>query len=80
MSVTSPRAWENSGVHAGVVVGHTRIVPGAIREKSAGERMTLAGALTRPGLTAKPRKVVSSGTLRRCVSKADMSNGPNRTL
>ena len=36
-SVTSPRAGENSGVHAGVVVGHTRIVPGSIREKSAGE-------------------------------------------
>jgi hypothetical protein len=45
-SVTSPRAWENSGVHAGVVVGHTRIVPGSIREKSSGERTTLAGALT----------------------------------
>jgi hypothetical protein len=45
-SVTSPLAWENSGVHAGVVVGHTNIVPGSIREKSAGVRMTLAGALT----------------------------------
>jgi hypothetical protein len=45
-SVTSPRAWENSGVHAGVVVGHTRTVSGSISEKSSGERMTLAGALT----------------------------------
>ena len=43
-SVISPRVRENSGVHAGVVVGHTRIVPGSILEKSAGERMTLAGA------------------------------------
>src|ERR671916_1243319 len=43
-SVTSPRACEKSGVHAGVVVEHTRIVPGSIREKSAVERTTLAGA------------------------------------
>ena len=45
-SVIDPRAWENSGVHAGVVVGHTGIVPGSIREKSSGRRMTLAGAPT----------------------------------
>jgi hypothetical protein len=62
------------------VVGHTRIVPGSIREKSSGERMTLAVALTRPGLTAKPRRNEPEGAFRRCVSKADMSNGPNRSL
>ena len=49
MSVTSPRAWAKSGVQAGVVVGQTRIVPGSICPKSAGEWITLAGAVTRPG-------------------------------
>src|SRR5829696_1168135 len=79
-SVTRPRAWEKSGVQAGVVVGHTRIVPGSIREKSDGERITLAGALTRPGLTAKPLRIAPVGSLCRCVSQADMSIGPNRSL
>jgi hypothetical protein len=38
-------------------VGQTRIVSGTILSKSAGERITLAGAVTRPGLTEKPRRV-----------------------
>ena len=52
MSITKPLAWENSGVHAGVVVGRTSMVSGSIFEKSSTERITLAGAVTRPGLTA----------------------------
>ena len=37
ISVTSPLAWENSWVQAGVVIGHTRMVPGCIFAKSAGD-------------------------------------------
>ena len=65
-----------SGVQAGVVVGQTRIVPGSICAKSAGEWITLAGAVTRPGLTAKPCSVVASARLRRCVSRPERSIGP----
>src|SRR5829696_7907927 len=65
-SVTSPRTWENSGVHAGVVVGHTRIVPGSISEKCArlhlrevGRRMNDAGGSGHPtgadGEATQPR-------------------------
>ncbi|MCD6059200.1 MAG: hypothetical protein K0Q89_2730 [Thermomicrobiales bacterium] len=78
MSVTNPRACANSGVQAGVVVGQTRIVPGSICPKSAGEWITLAGAVTRPGLTAKPCSVVASARLRRCVSRPERSIGPHR--
>ena len=55
-------------------------MPGSIREKSDGEWITLAGALTRPGLTAKPLRIAPVGSLCRCVSQADMSIGPNRSL
>ena len=54
MSVTSPTAWANSCVQAGVVFGATRIEPGSILSKSFCDRMTLAGAVTDPELTAKP--------------------------
>jgi hypothetical protein len=51
MPITKPLAWENSGVHAGVVVGHTSMVYGSIFEKSSAERITPAVAVTRPRLT-----------------------------
>ena len=77
MSVTSARACEKSGVQAGVVVGQTSIVPGCIAPKSAGERITLAGAVTRPGLTAKPRSVVSSRGVPALRLAAERSIGPS---
>jgi hypothetical protein len=56
-SVTSPTACEKSGVQAGVVVVQTRMVPGCIWSKSATVWITLAGAVTRPLLTAYPSRI-----------------------
>ena len=88
MSVTNPRANGNSCVHAGVVVGQTRIVPGRILPNSAGERMTHASAVTRPGLTAAPlssfaatgivRGLPLSCPHRRCGNVRRRHEGPSR--
>jgi len=39
MSVTRPDACAKSGVHAGFVIGHTRMKPGFIRPNSSGDRV-----------------------------------------
>jgi hypothetical protein len=77
MSVTRPFAWAKRGVQAGMVVGQTRMVSGTILSKSSGERITVAGAVTWPGLTGKPRSVGPSSTFLFWVSKPDRSIGPN---
>ena len=37
MSVTRPVAWAKSWVHAGLVIGQTRIVPGFISSKCSAD-------------------------------------------
>jgi len=59
------------------VVGQTRIESGTILSKSSGERITLAGAVTFPGLTAKPSSVGPVLTLRGLGSNIAISIGPN---
>ena len=69
--VTNLRANGNSCVHAGVVVGQTSIVPGRIFPNSAGERMTHASTVTRPGLTVAPLSLfASTGTVADCGCRA----------
>lgn len=68
MSVTKPAAWAKRCVHAGVVSGLTRIVPGRILSNSDGPNTTLAGAVTRPELTGKPRIVALASSFLICVS------------
>ena len=63
ISVTRPLAWENSCVQAGVVIGHTRMVPGCIFAKSAGDMTRLARAVVWPGLQALPFRMSLSASL-----------------
>ena len=54
MSVTTPEASANSGVHAGVVMLATRTSPACIWPKSCGPPSTRAAAVIRPALAPIP--------------------------
>ena len=67
-SVTKPTQLAKSWVHAGVVSGLTRILPGVILSNSEGPKITLALAVTVPELTAKPRMMSLDSSFLICVS------------
>jgi hypothetical protein len=60
-----------------MVVGQTSTVSGRIVGKSAGDKTTLAAAVTRPGLTANPRIVGPVIASRRCDSRPANRRGPS---
>ena len=60
LSVTTAAASLNSGVHAGAVIGATRISPDWSASKSAGPRTTRTGPVARPGEAGEPLTMASS--------------------
>ena len=60
MSVTTPAARVNSGVHAGAVSGATRISPGCSSSNSSGPRITRTGPVTRPADAGVPETMARS--------------------
>ena len=68
ISVTRPVAWAKSWVHAGLVIGQTRMVPGFISSKCSADSTSEASPTIVPGDTGKPSRTSASSALSICVS------------